>query len=117
MRHCILYFLLLLTAGLASCKKDDDAETTDSVSIWMDQRYGTHPQQKFDIFIPTAHSENTPVLFLIHGGGWRSGDKSELSSTIETYQNLFPNHALVTMNYRLYAAGANQFPVQEQDVK
>lgn len=120
MKKYSLYFLALLTVALVSCKKDDDtAPVDDDIAVILNnQSYGTDPQQKFDIFLPANRAtESTRVIFLIHGGGWRSGDKSEFSSVINTYQELFPDYALVTVNYRLYASGLNKFPTQEQDVK
>lgn len=120
MKKPILYYLAALAIVFASCKKDDPTTQADDGEnlVLTNQSYGTDPQQKFDIFLPANRaSGSTHVIFLIHGGGWRSGDKSDLSSIIDRYQALFPTHALVTVNYRLYNAGTNKFPVQEQDVK
>ncbi|MDB4637266.1 alpha/beta hydrolase [Planctomycetaceae bacterium] len=36
--------------------------------------YGTHPRQVLD-FYPAVSEKPTPVVFYIHGGGWRGGDK------------------------------------------
>lgn len=120
MKKTILYYLAAITLTVVSCKKDDPTTQADDgeALIMQDQRYGSDPQQKFDIFLPANRATgSTHVIFLIHGGGWRSGDKTDLSYVIDKYQELFPDYAMVTINYRLYAAGNNKFPVQEQDVK
>ncbi len=36
--------------------------------------YGSHPRQVLD-FYPAKSDKPTPVVFYIHGGGWRGGDK------------------------------------------
>lgn len=36
--------------------------------------YGKHPRQVLD-FYPAASDKPTPLVFYIHGGGWRNGDK------------------------------------------
>jgi acetyl esterase/lipase len=120
MKKTILYYLAAIAIVLVSCKKDDPTTQADDgeALIMQDQKYGSDPQQKFDIFLPANRATgSTHVIFLIHGGGWRSGDKTDLSYIIDKYQELFPDYAMVTINYRLYAAGNNKFPVQEQDVK
>ncbi|MEM7014450.1 MAG: carboxylesterase family protein [Verrucomicrobiota bacterium] len=39
-----------------------------------------HERQVLDIYTPeTDGSENLPVVFWIHGGGWQAGDKSEVA--------------------------------------
>lgn len=109
--------LLLLT--VFSCKKKDESEDTSEMQItMMDQSYGTDVKQKFNIYLPAFRSKSsTPVIFLIHGGAWRSGDRTDFNSSIATYQAMFPNYAIVTLSYRLYANNTNRFPVQEMDVK
>jgi acetyl esterase/lipase len=77
---CLL--ILLLTAGpcLAQPAKDTPkpkpkpkpARPTPTAA---DVAYGKHPRQKFDFW--QAQSETpTPLVLLIHGGGWTGGDKS-----------------------------------------
>ncbi len=120
MRKTILYYLAALAVVLTSCKKDDPTTQSDDgeALILTDQRYGSDPQQKFDIFLPANRATgSTHLIFLIHGGGWRSGDKQDINTIVYKYQEMFPEYAFVTVNYRLYAAGNNKFPVQEQDVK
>jgi arylformamidase len=46
-----------------------------NVRVERDVTYGTDPKQRFDVYIP-ARASHAPVLFLVHGGGWRIGDKA-----------------------------------------
>lgn len=113
----LISFLLVVT--LFSCKKKSEDEDTSEMQVTlMDQSYGADVKQKFNIYLPAFRSRNsTPVIFLIHGGAWRSGDRADFNSSIAAYQAMFPNHAIVTLSYRLYSNNSNQFPVQEMDVK
>lgn len=69
------------------------AQTQSNVS------YGTDALQKLDYF--AASNPNSPVVVVVHGGGWYTGDKNGLP-----YKNaaqLFNNqgYAVVNINYRL----------------
>ena len=90
------------------------------VTALMDQPYDRHEKQKFDIYLPVERSvESTPVLFLIHGGGFSIGDKSTCKGMIKLLQTAFPYMAYVAVGYRLVDSKAktNHFPAQEEDVK
>ena len=56
--------------------------------------YGTHPRQVMD-FYPAKSDQPTPVVFYIHGGGWRGGDK-------KTNPKAFLDNGIsvVAINYR-----------------
>lgn len=40
-----------------------------------DVAYGTDDQQRMDIYLPQK-AAGAPVIFMVHGGGWRRGDKA-----------------------------------------
>ena len=124
-RFVILVFLAfatvspsMSTGNLAHAKHLQ--ETYVPAEDLIDQPYGVHDRQRFDIYLPEGRSvASTPVLFLIHGGGWTSGSKSHYKAQINRLQTVFPQMAFVAVGYRL-ADGkekTNQFPAQEEDVK
>ncbi len=39
-----------------------------------DLAYGSDPRQRMDVYLP-AKPVNAPVILMVHGGGWRWGDK------------------------------------------
>lgn len=39
-----------------------------------DLAYGADPRQRMDVYLPTK-PVNAPVILMVHGGGWRLGDK------------------------------------------
>jgi acetyl esterase/lipase len=113
--------LVFFTLVLITCKKKTDDPIKEEPAVAkneLDVSYGSDFKQKFNIYLPANRSsETTPVLFLIHGGAWRAGDRSDFNSVIDGLKIMFPNYAFVSMSYRLYNAGINKFPTQEMDVK
>jgi len=61
--------------------------------------YGSDPLQKLDYW--SAVSPNTPIIIIVHGGGWFTGDKS--GAPYQNAAQLLNNqgYAVVNMNYRL----------------
>ena len=71
--------------------------------------------QQLDLYIPrTAPTRPLPIVLYVHGGGFTSGDKSDLNPT---FLNALASagYAVVSVNYRL--APASHFPSQIEDVK
>lgn len=53
----------------------DPAALPAGIRIVRDVAYGTDPLQRLDVYAP-PHSSHAPVIFMVHGGGWRRGDKT-----------------------------------------
>jgi acetyl esterase/lipase len=112
----VLFTFISLTLLLSSCKKDEEEQTDNSVSM-MNVSYGSNAQQKMDIYLPSGRSTAaTKVMILIHGGGWNTGDKADFNAYVDTLKKREPSYAIFNINYRL-ANTPNIFPAQEQDVK
>jgi acetyl esterase/lipase len=75
--------------------------------IILDTAYGTQGQQKMDIYLPAARTNATKLIILIHGGGWESGDKSELNYYKDLLRSKWPEAAIANINYRLASNAAN----------
>lgn len=53
----------------------DPAQLPRGITILRDVRYGDGAGETFDVYAPRdAHA--APVVFIVHGGGWRRGDKA-----------------------------------------
>lgn len=76
-----------------------------------DVAYGPHERNKLD-FWKAESSEPTPLVFYIHGGGWRSGSKESNSGPSLTL--LDDGVSYVSINYRL-ARGENTLPCSLDD--
>lgn len=57
-----------------------------------------HARQVLDVYAP-ADAKNLPVVFWIHGGGWQTGDKSEVQLKPKAFVE--KGFVFVATNYRL----------------
>lgn len=67
-----------------------------------DVAYGSHKLQRMDVFLP-ATARNAPVIMMVHGGGWRRGDKAMPlgnPTKVEHYVKR-KGYIFITINYRL----------------
>lgn len=123
----IFFASLVFTLLLTSCSKSDDTGTGGTGSVpeksMTNVSYGTDPLQKMDIYLPANRTTaTTKVLIYIHGGGWVTGDKADLTAAdIDTLKKRVPDYAIFNLNYRLalpgFPSSTNTFPTQELDVK
>lgn len=102
---------------IISCKKktiaiDKDAHFENLVNI----SYGKDPEQTMDLYIPKDGKEIKNVFLIIHGGGWRGGDKSILSSFTFSLMKKFPACAFANINYRLAFNSRYALPNQTEDI-
>jgi acetyl esterase/lipase len=63
-------------------------------------RYGTHERHILD-FWQAPSDKPTPLVFVIHGGGWMAGSKERLNSFVDTTALLKAGISVVAINYRL----------------
>lgn len=80
--------------------------------------YGDDPEKIMDLYIPEKKSaKEREVFIIIHGGGWRAGDKSQLTFFTLSLMQRFPDHIFVNMNYRLASQERYALPGQISDIK
>lgn len=65
-----------------------------------------------DVFSPPEGAQNAPGVLLVHGGGWRQGDRSQLRAY--GVQLALQGFVCVSSSYRLVPAGT--WPAQIHDV-
>lgn len=51
------------------------AQLPPGITILRDVHYGDGARETFDVYAP-AKAHGAPVIFMVHGGAWRFGDKS-----------------------------------------
>ena len=119
MRFYKLLFIIAIPLIILSCQKpiDEIVNTNASAKTMLNVSYGTSSEQTMDIYLPANRtSTSTKVIVMIHGGGWNTGDKSELTEYADSIRKRLPDYAVFNINYRL-ALGTNLFPAEENDVK
>ena len=86
------------------------------MKVFKDVQYyrGTGADPKLnalDLYLPEGKT-NVPILFQVHGGGWRVGDKGNPQTLINIFGRL--GWGIVSVNYRL--SPAVRHPTHIQDV-
>jgi arylformamidase len=61
--------------------------------------YGSSSLQKLDFW--AAKKPNAPLVIFVHGGGWKSGDKSNETGRFKAAHYLNSGYAFASINYRL----------------
>ncbi|MFY0677126.1 MAG: alpha/beta hydrolase [Neptuniibacter sp.] len=88
----ILCTLLVSTSVLADSK----------YRLLADQSYAADPLQKLDIYLPKTEVKSAPVIFMVHGGAWRVGDKSSravVKNKVDYW--IQKGFIFISVNYRL----------------
>ncbi len=99
------------TAGPSTCTPD--------TSVQRDVAYGTHPQQRVDVYpAPADACGENPVVVWVHGGGWRRGDKANGMDAKVAWAHA-NGWTLVSVNYRLSTPTARppvRHPAHNRDI-
>jgi acetyl esterase/lipase len=106
---------------LYSCGTSDDPNPNAPLAAieFLNDAYGADSRQVMDVFLPAGRTlEDTPILIYIHGGAWIDGSKEEFLEFQNAFEQVLPDFAFVSINYRLYnfITDSNGFPTQENDV-
>jgi acetyl esterase/lipase len=109
--------LIILLLNVDCKEKPIIINKNTSFDVRKNISYGKDYEQKMDLYLP--NNKNTlqkDVFIIIHGGGWRGGDKSQLTAFIFSMMEKFPNSIFVTMNYRLASVNHFALPDQTDDI-
>lgn len=121
--------LTALAAALAGCGDTAARSATPTVTVdasgtqYRDQAYvdDGNPRHLFDLAVPPPGGAPAPLVVFVHGGGWRTGDKSTLTESGSMGlpqwrdQLLAHGYAVASVNYRL--SGDATYPAPIHDVK
>lgn len=98
--------------ALIAQKQSATAEAALPVGVQRiaDVPYGADPAQRMDVYVPTspatgspaASAVRAPVIFMVHGGAWRHGDKAMGRVVQEKVNRWVPKgFILISTNYRM----------------
>ncbi|MEO7983154.1 MAG: alpha/beta hydrolase [Bacteroidota bacterium] len=76
--------------------------------------YGANATQKLDLGLPAGRTATTPLVIIVHGGGWSSGDKTELSWLLNGLKQR--GFAAANINYRLALTSADNYKMELDDL-
>jgi acetyl esterase len=98
---------LLVAALLGLCalpapgqEKKGDGKQPPPKPTHADVRYGPHPRNVLDLYLPAATGRPAPLVLFIHGGGFQQGDKRGLNPA-DAKAYLDAGLAVAALNYRL----------------
>src|SRR5215470_16338668 len=90
MKRSVCWLIAVVAASMASAQ--DSLKNVPYVN-------GGHERQVLDIYSP-PNAKNLPVVFWIHGGGWQTGDKSDVQIKPQVFMD--KGFVFVSTNYRLW---------------
>ncbi len=94
------FFLLLFLTVSAFAQEAPAYDASVPPPTLSGISYGGHERQILDFW--QAESDTpTPLVFVIHGGGWKGGEKERVHRFANVQQLLDANISVVAINYRL----------------
>src|SRR5437016_8865269 len=96
----ILATLSLAPLTLALAQPQTAASAQAKLNVKRDMPYAepADPRQKVDIYAPEG-AKNLPVVFWIHGGGWQTGDRTDVQVKPQAFVD--KGFVFVSTGYRL----------------
>ncbi|AZB24567.1 alpha/beta hydrolase [Chryseobacterium rhizoplanae] len=119
MKKSLISIISLIFLLFTACK-ENKISLGNNISFNKEENlhYGNNPQQVIDLYMPDkTPSEEKEIFIIIHGGGWRGGNKSQLTFFTLSLMQRFPDHVFVNMNYRLASVVQYAIPNQTDDIK
>jgi acetyl esterase/lipase len=83
----------------AAAKKQAEVNPPFPTPTMSEVRYGDHERQVLD-FWQAKSATPTPLVFVIHGGGWMGGSKERVAKFVDIDKLLAAGISVVSINYR-----------------
>ncbi|HQV06032.1 MAG: alpha/beta hydrolase [Chitinophagaceae bacterium] len=120
MRKQVIYIAIATVFYTSSCQPESidpppppPTPTIVDTTI-KDIPYGSNGQQKFDLGLPGNRTSATSLAIVIHGGGWATGDKNELSWLLNGLKQR--GFVVANINYRTTLNSSDNYKMQLDDV-
>src|SRR5690606_12041513 len=96
-------------------RRADVVRVPEGVRVLRDLAYGSDPRQVVDVYRPVRPTKDAPVIVMVHGGGWRTGDKASARVIENKIERWVPRGiVVVSVDYRLLPVPLEQ---QRDDVR
>lgn len=106
---CIFAFLFLLCAAVLPAASEEKYDPSVPRPTMAEVRYGPHERNVLD-FWQASSDEPTPLVFVIHGGGWMIGSKERVHRSVDVSQLLENGISVVAINYRYISQAKDVSP-------
>jgi acetyl esterase/lipase len=111
-----LYFLLICSLWIGCKEKTVHLGENASFNVEENVSYGNDAQQKLDLYTPDNRDAIKGIFVIIHGGGWKGGDKTNLTFFTLSMMKKFPDYVFANMDYRLATDHSFILPDQTHDI-
>lgn len=114
----IFFLLFVLCITIVSCdpsKFPDHPVAPPGDTTIANISYSSPEACKADLFLPGGRTDTTPVIILIHGGGWKEGSRGELSFFAKAFQK--KGFVVANMDYRLSPQSDDNYNMQLDDIQ
>jgi acetyl esterase/lipase len=102
-------------ASSSAAQASSTTSTLPAGTVVETGSYGDDPVQRYDLYLPAAApAAGSPLIIWMHGGGWVSGDRTQLSPAVQ--RQLTHGVAVASIDYHLIGDGGT-FPVPIIDTK
>ncbi|MFT4180252.1 MAG: alpha/beta hydrolase [Thermomonas sp.] len=102
MKRIAIASLLLAAFTIATPFADARQRHVQQATVHRDIAYGPHARQRYDVHLPASLRPGAPILVMVHGGGWRNGDKHNPGVAGDKAAHwLAKGYVFVNVNYRL----------------
>lgn len=110
MRRLLLLLLIVMSLTLPATAQREERIRPDAYNVaYADD----HRRQRLDVYLPTQTNDDpAPVMLMIHGGGYFSGEKELMAPLADYFRER--GYAVVTPEHRL--APFNPYPAPIQDL-
>jgi acetyl esterase/lipase len=103
---------IIATSTIAMAREASTLPLPKGVRIERNISYGPDPAQQLDVYSP-KDAKDAPVLLMVHGGGWRRGDKAYPNVVVNKVAHWVPKGFIfISINYRMLP-DAN--PIEQAD--
>jgi len=110
-------FLCWILIGFYSCTPDNPPPNPSFPLVdttLNNLSYGNDAAQKFNLGLPANRNSQTPLVVVVHGGGWVTGDKTELQFLLTGLKQR--GYAVANVNYRLTTNNPDNYKMQLDDL-
>lgn len=90
-----------------NAKKGEQYDSSIPEPTLSEVKYGEHPRQVID-FWKAESDEKTPLVLVIHGGGWQGGSKERLNRFVDANALLQAGVSVAAFNYRYVKQAVEQ---------
>ncbi|MCP3395325.1 alpha/beta hydrolase [Bradyrhizobium sp. CCGB12] len=90
--------------------------STEDIDVRMDLPYGTHPRQRFDIYLPAGSDESRAAVLFAHGGAFLDGHRNRTDEIYANVLRYFARNGVVGINIGYRLADDTLYPGATEDV-